>query len=406
MRNILILTGIYLSGITYISGQGIDFRNDDWNTIKKIAAENDKHILVDVYTDWCVPCKKMNKEVFSIDEVGDSINPHFISYKVNAEKGNGIELSRDWSVRAYPTIMYLEPSGKEVTRFEGFRPKETFLAFSSEVLALSELELESAESMDLETVRFLLNKFRHVDIEHKEDYLNKWWLNLSSEETNTEESVSLIRANLQYANVEMIKAILPSITGFGQVKFIKELNDRMSLWAETEDLNSINEVYKIQLKIIKNSLFASTLKPEILKNYDKVRLKLYKKHPKYDPEYLELSRKMMEKYVMSLSIEDVRRMEKTFSSSDSLMVSKKLVDNIKDISYNYLSKYDDPQTLQLVLSWLDHGQQLFYDDQATIIQLLLHEKLGNEDKAKELKNIALKNPSFEFLNQKLVNYLK
>lgn len=44
-----------------------------------------KKVLVDVYTNWCQPCKKMDKVTYSNPEVVRYINKHFYAVKFNAE---------------------------------------------------------------------------------------------------------------------------------------------------------------------------------------------------------------------------------------------------------------------------------------------------------------------------------
>ncbi|MES2455806.1 MAG: thioredoxin family protein [Bacteroidota bacterium] len=49
---------------------GIHFFTGNWKSLLNEADKQHKLIFVDVYTDWCVPCKRMDKEVFSLAEVG------------------------------------------------------------------------------------------------------------------------------------------------------------------------------------------------------------------------------------------------------------------------------------------------------------------------------------------------
>jgi uncharacterized protein YyaL (SSP411 family) len=50
------------------------------NEIKK------KKIFVDIYTDWCVWCKKMDKSTFRDPKVANYLNKHFYPVKFNAEQ--------------------------------------------------------------------------------------------------------------------------------------------------------------------------------------------------------------------------------------------------------------------------------------------------------------------------------
>ena len=110
-----------------------------------LAKQQNKKILVDVYTDWCVWCKKMDKEVYPDGGVGQSINQNFIAVKLNAESQNQVSydgakmseasLAETMGVSGYPTVLFLDPSAKPITKIAGYmQPKEfvTTLTFIGE----------------------------------------------------------------------------------------------------------------------------------------------------------------------------------------------------------------------------------------------------------------------------------
>ena len=52
---------------------------------EKLNKEQPKKIMVDVYTDWCGWCKKMDKETFGNPVIAGFINKHYYAVKLNAE---------------------------------------------------------------------------------------------------------------------------------------------------------------------------------------------------------------------------------------------------------------------------------------------------------------------------------
>jgi len=70
-----------LSTNIFAQKKGIQFTQQNWNQVIIQAAKEDKIIFIDAYTDWCQPCKKMDKQVFPQKLVGDFYNKNFINVK-------------------------------------------------------------------------------------------------------------------------------------------------------------------------------------------------------------------------------------------------------------------------------------------------------------------------------------
>ncbi len=100
------------------------------------ANRTNKLVFVDFYTDWCLPCKLMDEEVFTHQATADFLNDNFINYKVNAEVGNGQNLAVIFNITAYPTLLFLDKNGRELERKVG-------AAFHSELRQLGERALSS-----------------------------------------------------------------------------------------------------------------------------------------------------------------------------------------------------------------------------------------------------------------------
>lgn len=123
MKHILIAFSFFLFSLS-IHGQneGIRFFEGSFSDVKKQAApsvDNAKLIFFDCYTSWCGPCKRMAKEFFTLKEAGDFFNSHFINYKADMEKGEGIELAKRYKISMYPTFLILDATGAEVGRVLG-----------------------------------------------------------------------------------------------------------------------------------------------------------------------------------------------------------------------------------------------------------------------------------------------
>ena len=80
------------------------------------AERENKIVFVDLYADWCLPCKVMDEEVFNDKATADFMNDNFINYKVNGEKAEGPDLTLIYNVKGYPTQLFLDGKGRVLER--------------------------------------------------------------------------------------------------------------------------------------------------------------------------------------------------------------------------------------------------------------------------------------------------
>lgn len=132
MKKYLILLAFSLLLGSNCFAQGIDFLHDkSWKEILTQAKKEDKLIFMDAYAEWCGPCKKMARDVFSQKEVGDYYNAHFVNVKMDMEKGDGIGLSVDFGIQAYPTLLFINADGKVVHRAVGYHTADLLIDLAS-----------------------------------------------------------------------------------------------------------------------------------------------------------------------------------------------------------------------------------------------------------------------------------
>jgi len=108
----------------------IDFEKGSFSEIKAKAKKENKLIFMDCYTTWCGPCKMMAKETFTNDTVYQFYNEHFINCSFDMEKGEGIELAKNYKVGCYPTLLFIDGDGKIVHRSAGYMGVSDFMKFS------------------------------------------------------------------------------------------------------------------------------------------------------------------------------------------------------------------------------------------------------------------------------------
>ena len=110
------------------------FRDLSLDRARQTAAEGGKRfVLVDFYTVWCGPCKKLDETTWKDQDVRDWLSKEAVCLKVDAEKDE--PLAGKYRINVYPTVLLLRPDGTEIDRLVGYRDAKTFLADAREALA-------------------------------------------------------------------------------------------------------------------------------------------------------------------------------------------------------------------------------------------------------------------------------
>jgi thiol-disulfide isomerase/thioredoxin len=135
----LALALLLLPACQTVLAQGIVFNTGTWADMLQKAKKMDRLVFVDVYTSWCGPCKKMATQTFTQKEVGDFYNAHFVCYKIDAEKGEGVALAKKHQVNAYPTCLFVTADGQLAYRFMGAKDVKEVLAEGNKALKYAKI---------------------------------------------------------------------------------------------------------------------------------------------------------------------------------------------------------------------------------------------------------------------------
>lgn len=90
-------------------------------------------VMVDLYTDWCTWCKRLDKDTFRDKQVVALVKK-LVPVKLNAEKEGAIT-AKLYRVDSYPTILFLDRFGKVVSRLDGYLGPKEFAAYLRKVYA-------------------------------------------------------------------------------------------------------------------------------------------------------------------------------------------------------------------------------------------------------------------------------
>jgi len=106
-----------------------------------------KKIFIDVYTDWCGWCKRMDKATFQNPEVAAYMNEHYYNVKFDAEQKESIDMlgntfkfipqgNRGYHELAaallngkmsYPTVVFMNPKFEMLSPVPGYQEAGPFM---------------------------------------------------------------------------------------------------------------------------------------------------------------------------------------------------------------------------------------------------------------------------------------
>lgn len=112
--------GLTLSVLAGAAEAAVSFRDLSFEAAGAAAKADGKVVVIDFYTTWCEPCKRLDKETWTHAEVGKLLNDKAVALKLDAEKG-GKDVAQRYAINAYPTTLVLKPDGTELDRIVGFR---------------------------------------------------------------------------------------------------------------------------------------------------------------------------------------------------------------------------------------------------------------------------------------------
>ena len=126
---LLTFNGLFIETAS-AQNKNIEFDHDSvFEHVLDRAKKEHKLIFVDAFTTWCGPCKWMAKNIFTNDEVADYYNAHFISAKIDMEKGEGPAFAKRYRVRCYPNLLFIDENGNLVHRSAGTKVVKDFIEF-------------------------------------------------------------------------------------------------------------------------------------------------------------------------------------------------------------------------------------------------------------------------------------
>ncbi|MCM1076397.1 MAG: thioredoxin family protein [Bacteroides sp.] len=202
-----------------------EFRHITFDEAKAAAKAEGKQIFIDFFTTWCGPCKRLAANVFPTKSVGDYLNGNFVCLKIDAEKGEGVELAKKFGVRAYPTLAVVDANGELVGSFSGLKEGDEFIA-SVEMCKNLELSPEKVAARyesgerNLPLVLAYTSNLRdnarsQEDLDRAVAILDEYFTTLSDEDRLNKENIGLFTTSAWTLRNPRVRYLVDNRSKFG-----------------------------------------------------------------------------------------------------------------------------------------------------------------------------------------------
>lgn len=368
MKKISLLLILIISQQAF-SQHSIKFEESSFASILAKAKAEKKLVFMDAYASWCGPCKLMEKNVFTDNNVADFYNKNFVNARIDMEKGEGRDLAIKYGVRSYPTFLFLNGEGDVVGKELGYIQSKEFLELGQKNnnpqlvnTNLAEEFLKGKLDQDglLNFIKLYASKDPILAKKASEKYFtNKKDKSFSGEEINV---LLNFTQSVDDDNYKIFIANKAAITEFLPEKNYTQFNNYLKLMKIVSEATDDKTKTIDDAKVLKEGegLFP---KDELTKSLSVYKLNYYSAHdnfPAYEKTALEYYKNPEE-----------------FNSSELLAAASIIGE-----------KSSDPKSLQMAARWAEKVVMSSENYDSTSILATLYDKLGKKEEAKMFAGMA------------------
>lgn len=178
----------------------------NWNEARAAVLETGRPLLIHFGTEYCPPCRQMEKTVFSQEAVQVLAGAYFVAVKVDGSRNQ--KLCENFNVGQFPTDIIVTPAGNVLARHTGFQNATQYSSFLT--LAAAKVQLPALRSPIGPDWRATVGKSQVPASEKLEQNLAATALNANrkKESESPEENNSMFQNQLHSQTEEQVEDLL------------------------------------------------------------------------------------------------------------------------------------------------------------------------------------------------------
>ncbi len=230
---------------------GIRFFSGSWEDAKRESRKTGKPIFIDFYADWCGPCKWMERDIFTDEEVGEYFNANFINMRIDAERDE-LDLVEFIDLEAYPTLVYFDSEGKILLKSVGALGVQELIESGEK--AIKRPSVKSQFDEDPTNYDNLVLYIETVDDDQAEELAIKYLNSLPTEEWRSSESWNLISGYITDFRSDVVRYVIENDEYFstnfdGYTEFILQeiLSNILQTAIDEEDLELLQSAIDVEV---------------------------------------------------------------------------------------------------------------------------------------------------------------
>lgn len=126
--SLVAFVGLRADDVRYLTTAQFSERIFDYKNNKDWKFKGDKPCVIDFYTTWCGPCKRLAP---IMEELSQTYCDQVVFYKVDTERER--ELAYLFGINSIPQVLYIPMEGKPML-LQGLYPKENIVQIIEEFL--------------------------------------------------------------------------------------------------------------------------------------------------------------------------------------------------------------------------------------------------------------------------------